>query len=81
MVYEMRIGWTSTVGGAAIWVDLGDDLPVAEEFAVVLPRITLRRNSTGCGGKCSTPFMFVVADDSNVVVDPPAATTKLQTSH
>ena len=42
MVYEMRIGCTSTIGGAAVWANLGDDLPVVEDVVVLLPRITLR---------------------------------------
>ena len=72
MVYEMRIGCTSTIGGAAVWANLGDDLPVVEEVVVLLPRITLRRNSTGCGGSCSgLSIPLVVA--SRVI--------KLQTSH
>ena len=72
MVYDMRIGCTSTVGGAAMWADLGDDLPVVEEVEVLLPRITLRRNSTGCGGSCSGLFIPLVVA-SRVI--------KLQTSH
>ena len=73
MVYEMRIGCTSTVGGAAMWADLGDDLPVvAEEVVGSLPRITLRRNSTGCGGSCSVLF---------ILLDIASRVTKLQTSH
>ena len=72
MVYEMRIGCTSTVGGAAMWADLGDDLPVAEEVLVLLPRITLRRNSTGCGGSC--PVLFILLAVASWL-------TKLQTSH
>ena len=72
MVYDMRIGCTSTVGGAAMWADLGDDLPVAEEVLVLLPRITLRRNSTGCGGSCSGLFIPLVVA---------SRVTELQTSH
>ena len=72
MVYEMRIGCTSTVGGTAVWANLGDDLPVVEEVVVLLPRITLRRNSTGCGGSCSVLFILLAVA---------SRVTKLQTSH
>ena len=72
MVYEMRIGCTSTVGGTAVLSNLGDDLPVVEDVVVLLPRITLRRNSTGCGGSCSGLFIPLVVA---------SRVTKLQTSH